>query len=172
MFRNAESKLQLMQNLGELRTNLIELGEIPYGMDIYDYSVKFFDIVAKFQDANIVSDDVRKSFKNDEFNIVMKHVANSGRNQYGWVRAERGQKVTLDNLYLGDIAGIWTFPASKFKAMPDDKYVQDNIQNQLRRFITSHRQPMIDAIAKLLGKEKTPNMFLTMFAKTNKTTAK
>ncbi len=168
MFKKAENKLTIMQNLQKLRQDLINLGEIPADIAVYDYGVRFFNIIAKFQDANMLDTKTINMFKSPEMKTITTHIERAGRDIYGWVRSERGEDVTLDNLYLGNVAGIWTFAARKFKEMPNDKYVQDNIQYQLSSFIKSHRQPMIELLAAIQNKEQAPNRFLTMFAQNSK----
>ena len=52
--------------------------------------------------------------------------------------------------------------------MPDDKYVQGNVQAQLRNFIKSHREPMMDLIDKVTRDTKKPdNIFFRIFGAKN-----
>ena len=163
-FEKSTKKVMALNGLADMQQALRMLGSIPNDISIYDYAVHFFNIIAQFQDKDC---DI-KLLKNDknanELDLLATHIRNSGRDQYGWVRAKKGQPVTLNNLYLGNVAGIWTNTAAEFKAMPADKYVQDNIQAQVRRFIKSHREPMMDLIAKITRDTKKPNnIFFRMF---------
>lgn len=163
-FEKSTKKVQILNDLVDVQQSLRTLGNIPNDMRIYDYAVHFFNIIAQFQDKH---PDVLilKNDKNEEsLKALSKHLKNSGRDQYGWVRAKKGQPVTLENLYLGNIAGIWTFPAAKFKDMPDDQYVQANIHAQLRGFIRGHREPIMDLIGKITRDTKKPNnIFFRIF---------
>ena len=44
--KKATKKVALMDSLGDLKKDLQKLGDIPRGKDIYDYGVKFFNIIA------------------------------------------------------------------------------------------------------------------------------
>ncbi len=39
----------------------------------------------------------------------------SGRNPYGWNRTKPGEDVTEQNVYLGNVFGIWTLTIAKFR---------------------------------------------------------
>ncbi len=165
-FEKSTKKLQTMTALEDMRSALQSLGPIPNDMRIYDYAVHFFNIIAQFQDKYSVTEAMFKDSK-ENASVLAKHISNAGRDQYGWVRAKKGEPVTLNNLYLGNIAGLWTKPAATFKEMPDDKYVQTHIQAQLRNFIKSHREPMMEQIGKVLKTEKKPNgLFFRLFGNT------
>lgn len=155
-FEKSTKKIQTMSALEDMRKSLQSLGPIPNDIGIYDYAVHFFNIVAMFQDKYSLQD---LSGKNPVAGMddLAAHMANAGRDKYGWVRAKKGEPVTLNNLYLGNFAGIWTAPAAEFKEKADDKYIQDNIQRQLRVFIKSHREPMIELSGKVLKNVKNPN---------------
>lgn len=154
MFKKAQDKVRTMDALQTMRNQLVELGEPPRGTAVYDYAVKFFNIIVDFQDSFALGDKFPKS--QDAVRILNKHISNAGRHEYGWVRAKEGKRVTLHNLYLGDINGIWTDTAAKFKESTDAD-VQKAIQGQVSRFIKSHREPMITYIDEVLQKNPRPN---------------
>lgn len=154
MFKKAQDKVRTMDALQTMREQLVKLGETPRGTAVYDYAVKFFNIIVDFQDSFVLGDKFPKS--QDAEKALATHIRNAGRNQYGWVRAEEGKRVTLNNLYLGDISGIWTSTAAKFKVSTDAD-VQKIIQGQVSRFIKSHREPMIKYIDEVLQKNPRPN---------------
>ena len=154
MFKNAQNKVLTMDALQNMRNELDKLGQPPRGTDVYDYAVKFFNIIANFQDNFSLADKFPKT--PDDVKALSQHIANAGRHPYGWVRAPQGKRVTLNNLYLGDINGIWTNTAAKFKECTEQD-VQKIIQNQVTRFIKSHREPMIAYIDTILGKNSRPN---------------
>ena len=167
-FEKSTKKLQTLNALADMQQSLRTLGGIPNDMRIYDYAVHFFNIIAQFQDKGYNLSVLNNDKNRDSISALAKHIDSAGRDRYGWVRAPKGEPVTLDNLYLGNIAGIWTFTAAKFKGMPDDKYVQDNIQAQLRKFIKSHREPMMEMIDKITHSTKKPNnIFFRIFGAKN-----
>ena len=158
----AVTKVQTMDALLDMQKKLQKLGPIPNGKDIYDYAIKFFNIIVEFQDKYAV--DIETFSKTTEdAEALAKHIKNSGRDEYGWVRAPRGESVTLHNLYLGNIYGIWTNTAACFKESKDSD-VQKIIQMQLRGFIQSHREPMIKYISSVLGGNKKPDNFIVKAA--------
>lgn len=156
--KKATTKLALMDAMAKLKKDLQKLGPIPDGEEVYDYGVKFFNIIASFQDANAIDFELFKE-TTEEAKILARHVSNAGRDQYGWVRSQRGEPVTLHNLYLGNIYGLWTKTAAFWKEQPQ-KDVQTIIQNQLSSFIKSHREPMIELITKVLNNNKKPDNFV------------
>ncbi len=164
LFKRASSKLELMTDLEKLKEQLVKLGPIPSGKAVYDYGVKFFNIIANFQDAHALDKKTLESFKTPEMVDVAKHIQNAGRQEYGWVRAQRGEPVTLHNLYLGNVYGIWTKTAAFFKEYKESD-VQTIIQNQLSSFIKSHREPMIELLNKISLNEKKPNKVLAALGK-------
>lgn len=156
--KKATTKLGLMESMEKLKKDLQKLGPIPQGKEVYDYGVKFFNIIASFQDANAVDFELFKE-TTEEAKDLAEHIKNAGRQEYGWVRAQRGEEVTLHNLYLGNVYGLWTKTAAFWKEQPG-KDVQAIIQNQLSGFIKSHREPMIDLITKVLKDNKKPDNFI------------
>lgn len=171
-FEDSKKKVELMDALQDLRSSLKALGSIPNDMRIYDYAIHFFNIIATFNDKYSVSKNTFKR-ESEKATLLAKHLGNAGRCSYGWVRSKKGEEVTLDNLYLGNVYGIWTKPARVFKDMPNDKYVQHAIQGQLYGFIESHRKPMIDLIDNILNNEEKPNgLMFRIFGKMSKSSTK
>ncbi len=156
--QKATKKLALMESLDKLKKDLQKLGPVPAGKDVYDYGVKFFNIIASFQDANAIDVEMFKDTTEDAEDLAL-HIENAGRQEYGWVRAQRGEPVTLHNLYLGNVYGLWTKTAAFWKEQPE-KDIQAIIQHQLSSFIESHREPMIKLITKVLADNKKPDNFI------------
>lgn len=173
--QKATDKLELQNALKQLLTDLNVLGTMPCNVekkDVYDpyhgdkrslpipqdtamynYALKFFGVIAKFQDSGVMKDGLLSDSKS--FEELSKHIKNAGRNPYGWVRAERGQPVTADNVYLGDVFGLWTKPMRTFMEMPKDEWVQWVVQEyQLRLFLRSHVEPMKTLLTKIITTEQ------------------
>lgn len=162
MFKKAINKVETMNQLEQMQKELSKLGPVPNGKEIYDYAVKFFNIIVKFQDNFALNVDMfPKTVKSAD--TLRLHITNAGRNEYGWVRAKRGEPVTLHNLYLGNVYGIWTGTAASFKES-SDKDTQQIIQNQIKSFINSHREPMINLISEVLQKNNKPDNILVKTA--------
>lgn len=170
MFKKAINKVETMNQLEQMQKELSKLGPVPNGKEIYDYAVKFFNIIAKFQDNFALNIDMfPKTVKSAE--TLRMHIINAGRDEYGWVRAKRGEPVTLHNLYLGNVYGIWTGTAASFKES-SDKDTQQIIQNQIKSFINSHREPMINLISEVLQKNNKPDNILVKAAMKIKSNSK
>jgi len=77
----------------------------------------------------------------------------SGRHEYGWNRTKNGEQVTLDNVFLGNVDGIWTKTARIFLALKDDEYrphgdvtIYETICHQARNFVNTNRGMIVDTI--------------------------
>lgn len=70
--------------------------------------------------------------------VFMSELNKAGRDMYGHNRTERGETVSKDNIYFGDVAGIWTFTVAKFENLKNDAYVQENIRAQITGFVKSY----------------------------------
>lgn len=100
-----KAKQAEQERLIKLKNELSFFKEMPRGKEeALGYTLKFFNVVSEFQDQGKV-----KFAKNaDEINFF---VARTGRQGYGWNRTEKGEKVTAENLYLGNVFGLFTHTA-------------------------------------------------------------
>lgn len=96
------------ERLIKFKNDLSFFKEMPRSKEgALEYTLKFFNVVSEFQDQGRV-----KFAKNaDEINFF---VARTGRQGYGWNRTEKGEKVTAENLYLGNAFGLFTHPAKNW----------------------------------------------------------
>jgi hypothetical protein len=83
--------------------------------------IELFRIISPLQDKGGFSQTIFKlQEKNygqineaiEALEVLQKHFANAGRNEYGLNRTKQGQDVHAANVFLGDVFGIWTKPAS------------------------------------------------------------
>ncbi len=103
--------------------------------------IAFMEDVSKFQDKGYFSNG--HQFKMEKYfpeyyetaNSLNRHLENAGREKYGWNRTTKGEKVTLDNVYLGNIEGLFTLPARKWL---DSDSVYTIAAFQARPFVKSH----------------------------------
>ena len=153
VFDKAKRKVKELDRLQKLGDALEKLGPLPSRpAGMWSYAVKYFNIITKFQDDGpIVAEDFSKTPA--EIKSVLAHIQASGRNPYGLVRAQPGEPVTLDNMYLGDTFGIWTNTAARFKASKDPD-VHAVIYNQLVSVIGSHLQSLKSNISKIVKKNQ------------------
>ncbi len=92
---------------------------------------------------------------------LRKHFCNAGRDRYGWNRTEKGETVTADKVFLGNIYGLFTHPVSYWQQTKDEpkgqwnggtwagcsavdgKNSYDVVSEQARGFMTSHVRSMV-----------------------------
>ena len=160
--QNATQKVKAMDGLEQLQKKLKKMGPIPQGLAIYEYAIDFFNAIVEFEDMGVFdSEFFEKSPKDAE--MLSKHLTDCGRDKYGLVRAKEGEQVSGNNLYLGNTNGLTTRNAQYWKAQPEQD-VQEIIQGQLRKFIESHREPIMQLISKVLQNNKKPDNFIVKAA--------
>lgn len=190
--QKAEDKIKAVEALKQLKAELDKLGPVPFNVAnkevynpysgqkdklpipqnhaVYDYAVKYFNIIAQFQDKDLMRAELFAD--NESAKELSAHISNSGRG--AWVRAAKGEQVTDDNVYLGNIFGIWTFNIRKFKEL--SRNTADNTRDwtewaiqiyQLKSFLDSHIEPMKQLIASILVTEQRaqPSLADRMFTK-------
>jgi len=112
---------QLQKIQPELSNLEKSLTEIQGTSNKVEAIVKLFQIISPIQDAGGFSALIsklqkknRKKFatKLQALEILQKHFENAGRCESGFNRTKTGEEVTSSKVYLGDVYGIWTKPAS------------------------------------------------------------
>ncbi len=113
---------KLLPELIELREQLNKAINRPP----LDAIVSFFDIVSMWHDRIDEVDNLISSLEKVNYgqhtkliqNLMglRKHFEDAGRSRYGWNRTTRGQTVTEDTVFLGNIFGLWTFPVRHWKS--------------------------------------------------------
>ena len=72
-------------------------------------------------------------------NVFMRELNKAGRVKDGHNRTERGETVSKDNVWFGNVAGIWSFTVAEFEnKSKNDAYVQENIRAQITEFVKSY----------------------------------
>jgi len=83
--------------------------------------IELFRIISPLQDAGGFSQTVFKLQEKNYGQIddtlkalesLQKHINNAGRDEYGMNRTQKGEAITAAKIFLGDVFGIWTHPAS------------------------------------------------------------
>lgn len=162
--KKANEKTTLIKALEQLNRDLSALGPIPNRVEnkecysswsetkatlpvptdfaLYDYAVKFFNSITKFQDSVTIVPELFAAKKSAY--ALNSRLKNLGRHESGWVRSKPGEKVTENNIILGNVFDI---PALSIKQLKDlakqDKSAKGNwIQwavqiHQLQKFFRS-----------------------------------
>ena len=151
------------KNLEAFAISLRELGDPTRATDLYQYLVDFFNICSDFQDR---FRRVRHCPNQDLMAAFNRALENSGRCCYGMNRTQEGEKVTLDNVYLGDVYGLFTHTARTWRGSTDTVYdgfnrrwlhkdgrdpkMSEVIANhQVLPFVAKNRTALLNGIAKL-----------------------
>ncbi|PCI27725.1 hypothetical protein COB55_05205 [Candidatus Wolfebacteria bacterium] len=130
-----------------------------------DGIVTFFDVVSKWADRG-VRDLIGESEKSqdgllEDLRAFGKHLQNAGRSSYGWNRTEIGEEVRANQVYLGNIFGLFTKTVMFWKGYKDEKpgrFLQEGMRRmnsynvvsvQARDFMESHIGPMTTILRKL-----------------------
>lgn len=155
----------LIPQLQQLKSDLTNNDTRPlYGI------VQFFDQVSAWHDRSdeigqlIVALQETNHGQHSELisylETLRNHFCNAGRDLYGWNRTEKGETVTADKVYLGNIYGLLTYPASYWQkkenepkgqweggmwqgcSVVENKNSYDIVSDQARKFMESHTRPM------------------------------
>lgn len=113
VFANIQPKIQ---NLEE------EIKKIDAMENKIEAIVRLFQVISPIQDTGGFSQeifDLKKHNRNFKFNAkvkaleaLQKHFYNSGRSEYGINRTTKGEDVTNEKVFLGDVNGLWTQTAA------------------------------------------------------------
>ena len=169
MFKRLKARRKLAALIPELQQLRQALQRESKVGDPLTLIVYFFDIVSKWHDrglTDIIAELERVKFRGRYDEIIEKlktlqgHFVNAGRDPYGMNRTKRGQMVTEDNVYLGNIYGLFTKTVrfwKQRKGEPKGGWGFSNMEHlnpfdvvsrQAREFMMSHAG-MIKLIDKL-----------------------
>jgi len=166
--RSVESTLQaLLNELPSLRRDLVNIRSAIRDEPLTAL-VRFFNVISPWYDRELnqfVDDlhdvkDARFDFFLTPLTVLVKHFYSAGRNQYGWNRTAIGQLVTDNDVYIGNIHGLWTHPVSAWKSVKNepkgswgfsDEYFRtrnayDVIADAATDFMSAHIDSMINLI--------------------------
>lgn len=152
----------------EFRQLRLSLENLPNNEPI-DNLVHLFNIVSPWHDRSLNDLKEKFSLKSNAksqktlalIGELSLHMKNAGRCEFGINRTKSGEQVTLDDVYLGDIYGLWTKTARFWLEKKNNKKggwgfpnmenlnAYDVISNKASNFINSHRGRMIELINEL-----------------------
>lgn len=108
-----------------LKKDLLALGTIPKDpAGIIRFNVKFLDVISQFQDQGYIN--YQPIAKRNEMETLNRIILSSGRQKPGskrWNRSKKGEKVTIHNVYYGDVYGFPAMPASYWLSQPKSRKV-------------------------------------------------
>jgi hypothetical protein len=159
--------------LNKLEKDIVEIGKIANKVEAI---IRLFQVVSIFQDAGGFKNEIaelEKTTGNKKINLqalcgLQKHLENAGRDLYGINRTQKGEEVTADKVYLGNVFGLFTHPASYWLAQRESlentfhEYLSRDPENpvstwyiihdyQCGGFVDSHTTGILEKIALLKG---------------------
>lgn len=113
--------------LEKIQPELVKLekaiGEVAKKQNKVEAIVLLFQTISPLHDSNpftATEAKIRKKSKNkkqlEALQTLSQHFVNAGRSEYGLNRSKKGEEVTADKIYLGDVFGLFTKPASYWLA--------------------------------------------------------
>lgn len=156
LFREPLAKCQAVRPiLNNLATKLDAMVDrINHGQSDGIHEITgFFQLIADVEDTGLVPMALNELARNEKFrtvydrlDILQAHIRNAGRHSYGMNRTIRGQKVTDENVYLGNVEGYFTKTVAFTKAHRHDTAFYAALNRQATRFMQSHIGPMLTII--------------------------
>ncbi|MDP2864371.1 MAG: hypothetical protein Q8N73_01785 [bacterium] len=162
----AKPKRKLVTLMPEFRQLCEDLKRMAESRDSLTDIVHFFDTMSRWHDRGI--GDLIAAFEEvnygqydevlEKLRTLQKHFANAGRDEYGWNRTKRGETVTADKVFLGNIYGLFTHPVHFWQQRNDEKKggwgysgmehlnAYDVVSQQARKFMSSHIIDMVELI--------------------------
>lgn len=110
--------MAIAPQLDALKNELETIQQMPNKVEAI---IKLFQVISPLHDTGGFS---QTEFKLREKNygqldqaimaleVIQKYIHNTGRCEDGWNRTKPGEEVTAAKVFLGDVFGIWTRPAS------------------------------------------------------------
>lgn len=114
--------------------------------------LNFFEEMSAFQDKGSFdtgqSCKMEKYFpsKSEAILALNRHLINAGRDEYGMNRTKKGERVISENVYLGGVFGLNTYPVSFWYSRPSEP----EIETQVKTFVNSHVKGILEHLNILL----------------------
>ena len=146
---------------------------VPIDFALYDYAIKFFNVIAKFQDSGVLEQAINKDVLIDKksVNKLAALIKNCGRSENGMVRSKPGKRITGNDVYLGGVFDVPTLTINQLKALskqkssPKNNWVQWVVQiHQLQNFLKCNIR-QINALMSpiVIAEQEDNNMYKRFF---------
>lgn len=110
--KKATLKKELISFLKDVVCKLEEINRIK---DPLDRIIDFFQLMSIYHDLVDELDKYNKLLSEKELSILKNKIINVGRSDSGMNRTSKGEVVSENNVWLGNIYGLFTFPISSWK---------------------------------------------------------
>lgn len=130
--------------------------------DPFGALIDFFNATSPWHDNNRLSAVISAfaEVNDGQYDVIAKElfalslqITRTGRHPDGWNRSKPGEVVTAENVWLGNIHGLWTYTVSDWQkrsrdetldSSPRSPKVYDLIANQARGFVRNHASVMAE----------------------------
>jgi len=136
--KKEKAKLE-SERLKNLKAKVMELKKLMPPQEKYRewllFSVNFFQVFSDEQDYGCYWYLPRS----EDMDIINRCIRNVGRDEYGINRTKRGEKVTIDNVYWGDLERFGCFTRTVRKYIEAEQEPED-VLCQAEWYSNSHRR--------------------------------
>lgn len=159
-FNTFSTKKEIAMLLAKLEPMLESLRNMSGRTDGLNLIVDFFNATSFAYDTNQIPElitrfsGVNKKGRHDKtiesLRSLNEHIKNSGRNMCGLNRTQTGASVSEEDVFLGDVYGLFTHPVAFWKKHKDEKKggwgfsgmehlnAYDVVEKQALQFVNSH----------------------------------
>ncbi len=132
---NLQKLLPVLENMSMALRNAYDMQSSLDGI------VAFFNATSVVHDKGIGEYPHLSSEIKETLRLLKLHLSQVGRDKYGMNRTLPGETVTPDNVYLGNVEGLFTLPIREWSKNPlDGSYLTVNAQ--AKSFMESHTYKM------------------------------
>lgn len=120
LFFSSEKTIEKIQP--QLQSLEAEIKKIEEMENKVEAIVKLFQVISPIHDAGGFSQEIFKLTKHNRsgkldatieaLKILQSHFRNAGRSEYGMNRTAKGEAVTTEKVFLGNVFGLWTKTAA------------------------------------------------------------
>ncbi|MFA4942461.1 MAG: hypothetical protein WC564_02380 [Patescibacteria group bacterium] len=106
----------------QLQSLEVEINKIEAMENKVEAIVKLFQVISPIQDTGGFSQEIfelkshnsdgKLTAKIEALEVLQKHFHNAGRSKYGINRTDKGEEVTNEKVFLGNVFGLWTKTAA------------------------------------------------------------
>ena len=161
---------RLLSDFVDFHSKLVDIKMNIVSHDPLDALVCFFDESSRWEDRGLenmlTSVDARCRQRHDVFfrslETLQGHIACAGRTRFGWNRTKVGEVVTPEQVFLGNVYGLFTKPVSFWKqrkgeekggwGFPGMEYLNayDVVASQSTGFLMVHLDSMISSLSVII----------------------
>jgi len=158
---NTVNKIELLNTLEKLLSDLEKLGPVPNNIAVYDYAVRFFNIISIFQDKHSINPKLINDTQVDAQRII-KYINTAGRYSQNSVctRTKAGDIITPNNLYIRVKENAIAYKSVAFIKDYADPRMKSTANKTLFNFVNTYHKSMIESLRRIVRFNKKPDNFI------------